>query len=584
MTRPVELVEGLDGDAGVDGVDPDLRRVMGLHREPIAAPAATDRTPGGPDPAAPHPAADPAHVPAAHPVAHGARHPGGDWARVTGRITPIHRGGPAATGAPLPPLPTPGGVMPAGVAPGPATNGAHPVATAARTAPEPTGSRLPVHRPPTPEDDPLVELKEGVKDELLARLGHRLYDRRTTDDELERAVITEIGALLDALDQRLDAEDRRRLGREIADEVLRHGPIEPFLEDDSVSEIMVNGLRPIWIERNGKLQRTEARFASEAQLRQVIDRIVSRVGRRLDESSPMVDARLPDGSRVNAVVPPLAVDGPSLTVRKFTAKAFSTADLVRHRTASPEVFGMLAACVRGKLNILVSGGTGTGKTTLLNVLSSFIPDDERVVTIEDSCELVLRHENLVRLESRPPNAEDRGEVTIRGLLRNSLRMRPDRIVVGEVRGGEALDMLQAMNTGHDGSLSTLHANSPRDALSRVETMVLMAGIDLPSRAIREQMASAVDLIVHLSRLKDGTRRISHIVEVEGMEGDVVTLTDLFVLDQHPTQDADGFVQAELRSTGIRPRFADRLIAMGLLPQARPQAGGNGAGPDRRRRR
>jgi pilus assembly protein CpaF len=426
--------------------------------------------------------------------------------------------------------------------------------------------------------DPLTELKELAREELFARLGNRLYDRKTTEDELHTFVVGEINAYFDRNAATLPTEHRRRVSRELADDVLRHGPIEPFLVDPTVSEIMVNGLRPIWVERDGRLHSTTARFSSEAQLRHVIDRIVGRIGRRVDESTPMVDGRLPDGSRINAVLPPLAVDGPSLTVRKFTARSFTTDDLVNHHTATPEVVALLSACVQAKLNILVSGGTGTGKTTLLNLLSSFVPDGERIVTIEDSCELSLRHENLVRLESRPANVEGRGEVTARGLLRNALRMRPDRIIVGEVRGGEALDMLQAMNTGHDGSLSTLHANSPRDALSRVETMVLMAGMDLPIRAIREQVASAVDLIVHLVRLHDGTRRISQLVEVNGMEGEVITLTDLFVLDQNAGYDESGSFLGALSATGLRPRFADRLLALGVLP---PEL--EALGFDRRRR-
>jgi pilus assembly protein CpaF len=299
----------------------------------------------------------------------------------------------------------------------------------------------------------------------------------------------------------------------------------------------------------------------------VIDRIVSQVGRRIDESSPMVDARLPDGSRVNAVIPPLAVDGPSLTVRKFSTEPFTADDLVALGSFSPETVALLSACVRGRLNALVTGGTGTGKTTLLNVLSSFIPDDERIVTIEDSVELQMNQHHVVRLESRPPNVEGRGMVAIRDLVRNSLRMRPDRIIVGEVRGGEALDMLQAMNTGHDGSLSTVHANTPRDAISRLETMVLMAGMDLPDRAVREQIASAIDLIVHLSRFRDGTRRVTHVTEVVGMEGQVVTLQDIFAFDYSAGVDADGRHRGSLQPTGIRPAFVDRLADHGIVVPA-----------------
>jgi pilus assembly protein CpaF len=326
---------------------------------------------------------------------------------------------------------------------------------------------------------------------------------------------------------------------------------------------MVNALEPVFVERAGRLYPTDSRFVSEDHLRQVIDRIVSRVGRRIDESSPMVDARLPDGSRVNAIIPPLSVDGPALTIRKFSRRAYTVNDLINFHSLTAEIAEVLSACVRGRLNILVTGGTGSGKTTLLNVLSSFIPEEDRIVTIEDAVELRLNQEHVIRLEARPPNIEGRGEVTIRDLVRNSLRMRPDRIVVGEVRSGEALDMLQAMNTGHDGSLSTLHANTPRDALARLETMVLMAGLDLPVRAIREQSASAVDLIVHMSRLRDGTRRITHVVEVDGMEGEIITLTDLFLYDYSAGMDADGRFVGTVRPTGLRPKFTERLGDLGI---------------------
>ena len=335
-----------------------------------------------------------------------------------------------------------------------------------------------------------------------------------------------------------------------------------MLEDPLVTEIMVNGPNQVFVERAGKIYETNVRFESDAQVRRVIDRIVSRIGRRIDESSPMVDARLPDGSRVNAIIPPLAVDGPSITIRKFSKTALTEQDLVAYKTLTWESVGLLRAFVAGKLNMLISGGTGSGKTTLLNLCSNFIPEGERVVTIEDSVELRLNQRHVVRLESRPPNIEGRGEIAIRDLVRNSLRMRPDRIVVGECRGGEALDMLQAMNTGHDGSLTTLHANSPRDCVARLETLVLMAGMDLPIRAIREQIASAIDIIVQLSRLRDGTRRVTHITEVVGMEGETITLSDIFLLETRGIDEHGNYI-AELKPTGLRPMVAERLADHGI---------------------
>jgi pilus assembly protein CpaF len=345
--------------------------------------------------------------------------------------------------------------------------------------------------------------------------------------------------------------------------VLGYGPIERLLDDPSISEIMVNGPDQIYVERDGRLKLDPASFTGEAQLRRVIDRIVSGVGRRIDESSPLVDARLPDGSRVNAVIPPLAVGGSVLTIRKFEREPFTADDLVQLGTMTPAMLQLLDACVRARLNVIVSGGTGTGKTTLLNVLSSFIPEEERIVTIEDAVELQLQQDHVVRLESRPPNIEGRGEIAIRDLVRNALRMRPDRIVIGECRGGETLDMLQAMNTGHEGSISTVHANSPRDAVARLETLVLMAGMDLPLRAIREQISSAIDLIVQVSRMRDGTRRITRITEVQGMEGDVVTLQDAFVFDHSAGVDADGRVLGHAVPTGVRPRFVERFHDSGI---------------------
>ncbi|TIC88684.1 CpaF family protein [Nocardioides sp. GY 10113] len=410
------------------------------------------------------------------------------------------------------------------------------------------------------EPDRIEELKASVHATLLAQLGAQLYDQDLDQSELDSRVRSVLGSVLAAQDQPLSNADRARLTSEITDDILGYGPIDPYLRDPEVSEVMVNGHDDVWLERRGRLVKAEARFADEAHLRRTIDKIVSRVGRRIDESSPMVDARLPDGSRVNAVVPPLALDGSALTIRKFSADALTVHDLLATGALSPEAADFLHACVRGRLNIVVSGGTGAGKTTTLNVLSSFIPPDERIVTIEDAAELQLSQGHVVRLEARPSNIEGKGAVTIRDLVRNSLRMRPDRVIVGEVRDASALDMLQAMNTGHDGSICTLHSNGPRDTLSRMETMVLMAGMDLPVRVIREQMASAVDLIVHQARFKDGTRRITHITEVERMEGEIITLQDIFRFDSSAGYDESGRSLGRLRSTNLRPKFLDKLAA------------------------
>jgi pilus assembly protein CpaF len=429
------------------------------------------------------------------------------------------------------------------------------------TVPPPTRS-LPKSEP-VETVDPLAQLKARAQQALFARLGSRLYDSSLSDEQLQAFVRQELSEVIDGERTPLNADERKKLTTEVSDDVLGYGPIQPFLDDPTVTEIMVNTDAAIYVERSGRLQRTSARFLSEDHLRRVIERIVSQVGRRIDESSPMVDARLPDGSRVNAIVPPLAVDGPTLTIRKFAKDPFKVGDLISFGTMTGEIATLLDACVRGRLNILVSGGTGTGKTTLLNVLSSFIPEDERIVTIEDAVELQLDQDHVIRLESRPPNIEGKGHVAIRDLVRNSLRMRPDRIIVGETRGGEALDMLQAMNTGHDGSLSTVHANTPRDAIARLETMVLMAGMDLPVRAIREQVASAIDLIVQITRLRDGSRRITHVTEVHGMEGQVVTLQDVFLFDYSDGLDVDGRFRGQQRPTGIRPRFTDRLEQYGI---------------------
>jgi pilus assembly protein CpaF len=360
----------------------------------------------------------------------------------------------------------------------------------------------------------------------------------------------------------LSGRARIRVLREVYDEVNGYGPLQPLVEDPSLTEIMVNGPDQVWAEREGKLFLTDLRFRDDAHVMRIIERIVTPLGRRIDEASPMVDARLPDGSRVNAIIPPLSLVGPCINIRKFSRVPYTADDLMAFGTLTPTMTALLKACVVGRLNIIISGGTGSGKTTSLNVLSSFIPNSERIVTIEDAAELQLQQEHVVTLESRPPNLEGRGEITIRMLVRNALHMRPDRIIVGEVRGGEALDMLQAMNTGHDGSLSTAHTNSPRDTLARLETMVLMAGMDLPSRAVREQIASAVNLIVHQHRFSDGTRKVTHISEIQGMEGDVVVLQDIFLYRQTGV-DATGKVIGEHIATGLRPRFLPLLESKGI---------------------
>lgn len=414
---------------------------------------------------------------------------------------------------------------------------------------------------------PLTDLKLRAQDSLFERLGHRLYDNKLDDAAMRSLVREELTVILADEEIPLTDEQHQRLVEEIASNALGFGPLEHLLEDDSISEIMVIGDRPIFVERNGKLEESEASFVSEDHLRRTIERIVSLVGRRIDESAPMVDARLPDGSRINAVIPPLAVDGSMLTVRKFARTPFSIEELIRFGMMTPAISEFLDKAVKARVTILISGGTGTGKTTFLNVLSGFVPDGERIVSIEDSIELRLRQSHVARLESRPPNIEGKGEVSIRDLVRNALRMRPDRIIVGEVRGGEALDMLQALNTGHEGSLTTLHANTPRDALSRMETMVLMAGMDLPHRAIREQIASAVNLIVQLSRLSDGSRRITKICEVTGMEGDILQLSDLFEFDWSAGVDPSGKFRGTIKPTGIRPTFERHMNELGYTLSA-----------------
>ena len=411
--------------------------------------------------------------------------------------------------------------------------------------------------------DPFADLKRTVHASLLESLGPQLYDSRLTEDELEGKVRVALQDVLAQEDTPLTTTDRARLAQEIADDILGYGPLEPFLRDPEVTEVMVNGPTTIYIERAGKIYPADGRFNDDAHLRRTIDKIVARVGRRVDEASPMVDARLPDGSRVNAVVPPLSIDGPTLTIRKFATDPYEAEDLITFGTMTTVVADFLNQCVRGRLNIMVSGGTGAGKTTTLNVLSSFIPDDERIITIEDAAELQLHQEHVVRLESRPPNIEGKGQITIRDLVRNALRMRPDRIVVGEVRDAAALDMLQAMNTGHDGSITTAHSNGPRDTLARVETMVMMSGAELPLKAVREQIASAFDIVVHQSRFRDGSRHITHVTEVVGMEGDVVTLQDIFLFDYGAGYDDEGAPKGTLKSTGLRPKFLDKLASHGI---------------------
>jgi len=406
-------------------------------------------------------------------------------------------------------------------------------------------------------------IKKNLHYLLIVELRDDLDSDQIDESALRFMIESRLPRLLDEEETPLSAADKREIIADVIDDILGYGPIEPLLHDPTITEVMVNGPSTVYVERDGRLSPTGRRFVDEDHLKRIIDKIVGQVGRRIDESSPMVDARLADGSRVNAVIHPLAINGPMLTIRKFSMEPYTIADLIAFGTITPKMAELLEACVRGRLNVLISGGTGTGKTTLLNVVSNYIPGDERIITIEDAAELRLGQQHVLRLESRPPNIEGKGQVTIRDLVRNSLRMRPDRIIVGEVRGAEALDMLQAMNTGHDGSLCTVHANSPRDATARLETMVLMAGYDLPVRAIRQQVTAALDLIVHLTRLRDGTRRVTHITEVEGMEGDSVVMQDIAYYDFSAGVDDDGRFLGHLKSTGIRPKFARRLEDYGI---------------------
>jgi pilus assembly protein CpaF len=412
--------------------------------------------------------------------------------------------------------------------------------------------------------DPYAELKTRIHHACIAKLGPQLFTTETNEDLSERVLRAVTEQL--ALDRTpLTREERRQITREITDDILGYGPLEPFLRDDSVTEVMVNGHDAIYIERGGKIELTKATFVDDAHLMRIIDKIVSSIGRRVDEASPMVDARLPDGSRVNAIIPPLSLRGSTLTIRKFSRDPYTMDDLINFGTLTPKAAQFLAACVRGKLNVLISGGTGTGKTTTLNAVSAFIPNAERIVTIEDAAELQLQQEHVIPLEARPPNIEGEGEIRIRELVRNSLRMRPDRIIVGEVRGPETLDMLQAMNTGHEGSLTTIHANSPRDALSRLETLVMTAGVELPHRAIREQIASAFDLLIQIARLVDGTRRITHVSEVLGMESDVITLQEIFLAKPPDETESGSSVKllGPLECSGLKPHFLEKMAANGV---------------------
>jgi pilus assembly protein CpaF len=447
------------------------------------------------------------------------------------------------------------GSAPAGTTP-PGTTGGLPRGTnrLGSGAPEEGGRRQGVM---TTND--FIDLKNRVQQKLIAELDPKLDLTKT--DEVRKNVEEIFNEILDTENIVLTRVDRARLFEAVAAEILGFGPIEPLLKDNTINEIMVNGPRLVYIERHGRLEKTNVQFQNDEHVMRVIDRIVAPLGRRIDESSPYVDARLPDGSRVNAIIPPLTLNGPVITIRKFSKDPFTVDDLIRFGTLTPEMAMFIKACVEARLNIVVAGGTGSGKTTTLNVLSSFIPNDERIITVENAAELQLRQEHVITLESRPANIEGRGEVSIRDLVINCLRMRPDRIVVGEVRGGEALDMLQAMNTGHDGSLTTLHANTPRDALSRLETMVLMAGMDLPVRAIREQISAAVNLIVQQERMKDGSRKISSVTEVQGMEGDVIVMQDVFLFEQ--TGIEGGKIVGRMKPTGIRPKFIEKFEASNI---------------------
>lgn len=426
----------------------------------------------------------------------------------------------------------------------------------------PSGVEKQAHSP----EDPFQGLKQKIHQKVIEALDEESFRRPVPSDREEKDFSARVEELINRIMDReaeyLSRMERQKIVTEIMDEVVGYGPIEPLIRDPEISEIMVNGPKQVFIERDGKLEKTGISFRDKEHVMHIIDKIVSPLGRRIDESMPMVDARLPDGSRVNAVIPPLSLIGPVITIRKFSREPLTIQDLIRFGTLTPQMATFLEACVKARLNIIISGGTGSGKTSTLNVLSSFIPANERIVTIEDAAELQLNQEHVITLESRPPNIEGKGEITIRDLVRNALRMRPERIVVGEVRSGEALDMLQAMNTGHDGSLTTVHANSPRDLLARLETMVMMAGMELPAKAIREQIASAFDLIIHQARLRDGSRKITHVTEVVGMEEDKITLQDIFVYKITGTDERNRAL-GKFRATGVVPRALNKLETAGI---------------------
>jgi pilus assembly protein CpaF len=436
-----------------------------------------------------------------------------------------------------------------GVAPAPPGDSRPPIAP-----PPSTPEEIRRRATPAPPQDQYADLKARVQQKIVADLDPKLD--LSKQDQVRRTIEEMFTAFLAQEEVVLARSDRTRLFDEILSEVLGLGPIERLLQDPTVDEVMVNGPRKIYVERHGKIERVAAQFESDAHVMRIIDRIVSPLGRRVDEGSPYVDARLQDGSRVNVIIPPLALVGPTVTIRKFSKKPFTVDDLIKRNTFTSEFIQFMKASVEGRLNIIVSGGTGSGKTTQLNLYSGFIPADERILTIENAAELQLRQEHVITLESRPPNIEGRGEVSMRDLVINALRMRPDRIIVGECRGGEALDMLQAMNTGHEGSMTTVHANTPRDALHRLETMVLMAGMDLPLRAIREQIAGALDLVVQIERMRDGSRRVTAVTEVQGLEGDVIVTSDIFKFEHQGVK--DGKILGVLKPTGIRPKFMEKL--------------------------
>src|SRR5579883_213468 len=471
-----------------------------------------------------------------------------------GLLRRIEGAGAPPPAAPAPPYAVPATPAPSPTPPPPGGNGAQGQPPAA-----PLRTGLTVANPTARTVSLGRDLKMRVKNRLIAELDPEMDLSKTA--EVRQRIKMLFDLVVESENIVLTRVERERLFEEVTADIIGFGPIEPLLQDPTINEVMVNGPNQVYVEQRGRLYRTDVVFDDDEHVRRIIDRIVSPLGRHVDEASPLCDARLPDGSRVNIAIPPISLIGPTITIRKFSKNPLGIDDLIRFGSMTPEIAEFLRACVVARLNIVISGGTGSGKTTLLNVLSSFIPNDERIITIEDAAELQLRQEHVVRLEARPPNIEGKGAITIRDLVINALRMRPDRIVVGECRGREALDMLQAMNTGHDGSLTTGHANSPRDMLSRLETMVLMAGMDLPVRAIREQISSAVDLIVHQARLRDGSRKITHITEVQGMEGDTITLQDVFLFEQEAYE--SGKVIGRIRPTGVRPKFMPKLEDAGI---------------------